>query len=162
MIDYANVTDEMQRHFWKNVEKGQENECWKWRGGDAGDGYGTINTPHGSTTPSRFAMMIHLRRSLSRKEFVCHVNHCSSKKCCNPRHLYLGNALSNALDRKACRRKKRGDQSVLYIRNIPSSLLVDFKSACILNDVSLSKGVITAMRSYVRNARRKNPEHFSS
>ena len=95
--------------FWNYVEKRGENDCWIWRGGKSGDGYGV------------FAIRRYARVSTHRISFalangvepgtghVCH--RCDTPLCCNPRHLFLGTAKINAVD-KVKKGRARGRFSV--------------------------------------------------
>lgn len=75
--------------FWAKVEIGSVDECWPWRGGVTGAGYGVIMLPRGArwykaTMAHRFA---YERRfgAIPAGKVLDHV--CRNTRCVNPYHL---------------------------------------------------------------------------
>jgi hypothetical protein len=79
-----------------NVKDG----CWEWSGAITNYGYGSQTVNKKTFRAHRLSLMIHGRNI--RDAYVLH--HCDNRKCVNPEHLYLGDALDNARDRVARKR----------------------------------------------------------
>lgn len=90
--------------FWKRVDKsGGEDACWPWLGSRNRSGHGQINIDGGVFKCHRVAL--HLTDpALSQTQYACHT--CDNAWCCNPKHLYWGNARSNVADRDTRGRRK--------------------------------------------------------
>ncbi len=91
------------KRFWDKVNVTGRNECWHWTGGRGTVGKVTTSTGHGifsfdgkSINAHRFLMQKISGRELREDEYVCHT--CDTYGCCNPRHLYIGDAKTNQLD----------------------------------------------------------------
>jgi hypothetical protein len=84
----------------KHIEK-RANGCWHWKHIKTTEGYGVAmfrSFPHRKMeTTHRLMMMFLHKRWLGPKEYVCHK--CDDKACCNPDHLYIGDAKTNMRDR---------------------------------------------------------------
>ena len=71
--------------------------CHPWIGARFNDGYGRLYLAHGVSVLAHRWLLGYLRSEpLKPEEFACH--HCDNKPCCNPRHLYVGDAHSNMRD----------------------------------------------------------------
>lgn len=93
----ARAAERLDERFWSNVDIRGRDECWEWTGRRAPTGYGLFdhgNRPH---IASRFAFMLtHDRFNLTVHQDVCHA--CDNPPCCNPAHLWLGDAKANSQD----------------------------------------------------------------
>ncbi len=85
----------LEQRLWADVEKGGADDCWPWKGA-------TNNHKHGQFTLNRTGYYAH-RVSFELANgpipdglMVCH--HCDNPPCCNPAHLYAGNARQNRMD----------------------------------------------------------------
>lgn len=82
--------------------------CWPWQGARAKrTGYGRFTVVSRKLTVNAhvaaWAYANDLSLPLPRGQMVCH--HCDNPSCVNPRHLYLGSAKTNAIDRDARKRR---------------------------------------------------------
>jgi hypothetical protein len=93
------IHGEDERRFWRQVDRsGGPVACWPWTGKQTFAGYGRFWADHKSIGATRW-LMGHLRgKPLDRGEQACH--HCDNPPCCNPAHLYVGDAVQNMRDRK--------------------------------------------------------------
>ncbi len=92
---YRPIPDNIDtKKFWGQVNKTAPNGCWEWTG--------TISKGYGITYIGRLHFRAHrvafkLVTGKDPKElFGCH--DCDNKKCCNPKHMFLGTILDNTAD----------------------------------------------------------------
>lgn len=94
--------------FWAKVQKKAPDECWEWQGACTSSGYGNL-TWHGKHAQAhRVAFMLSVggialqtkfRQEGVAKRYRRFVLHrCDNRKCCNPRHLFLGSMSTNQKD----------------------------------------------------------------
>lgn len=84
--------------FWKKIDKKSDNECWNWLGiVRRKDGYGVLSINYREVGAHRVAYLLH-NKEIQHGLHVCHS--CHNKLCCNPHHLYLGDAKINCNDYK--------------------------------------------------------------
>lgn len=89
----------MVAKFWRNVAIGEDGDCWLWEGGRSSDGYGVFKIRQYFTTSAhRIAWALHNQKE-PEAGHVCHA--CDVPLCCNPKHLWLGDAARNAADKVA-------------------------------------------------------------
>jgi len=94
-----------ERAFWERALAkrvvDEKTGCWIWTGARDERGYGVIKDHGGGLLVHRiaaqFALGFRWMRG-NRKTHVCH--HCDNPACSNPEHLYVGNAVTNSVDRK--------------------------------------------------------------
>ena len=79
------------------VAQAGPNDCWLWQGKPTSKGYGTITFNRVSYKAHRMAYHL-VFGSVPNEKMVCHT--CDVRLCCNPCHLYLGDAQVNAKDRQ--------------------------------------------------------------
>jgi hypothetical protein len=95
VMELASVTD----RFWSKVDwSGGPNACWLWTAYRDRDGYGNFGFRGKNERSNRVAWIIS-KGEIPDGMFVCHS--CDNPSCCNPRHLFLGNHLTNVQDRVA-------------------------------------------------------------
>lgn len=80
--------------FWSKVRRGGPDECWPWIAGGT-EGYGIFWAQGTSYRANRVAFIL-VHGDLREHEMACHS--CDSPPCCNPNHLFRGNALANNRD----------------------------------------------------------------
>lgn len=89
--------------FWSQVAIGPVAECWEYQGGLDPDGYGIFSGPgRKSIRAHRQALTYALGRPV--QGFALH--RCHNRRCCNPRHLYEGDAQQNINDMYAAGRER--------------------------------------------------------
>ena len=73
--------------------------CWNWNKAKNVKGYGVckFRLIEGINSSHRLSYSAFNERLISQKDFVCHK--CDNPSCCNPDHLWLGDAKENAQDR---------------------------------------------------------------
>jgi hypothetical protein len=97
--------------FWEKVKRAAPSECWLWIGSLNADGYGML--AGGQDRPDVNLLRAHRvsweinRGQLSADQHVLH--HCDNPQCVNPKHLFLGDQVSNNADRD--RKGRGGDRS---------------------------------------------------
>lgn len=104
--------------FWDHVEKTKT--CWIWMGCKFSNGYGRVRlSPTKTVVAHRMAWQM-TRGEIPAGMMVCHK--CDVRDCCNPAHLFLGNARDNVRD---CMKKGRRASNVG--ENHPSAKLTEQK-----------------------------------
>lgn len=81
--------------------------CWLWRGFKQHKGYGqTCYRNKNAFVHRRMFMIANGIKSLKTEKSVCHS--CDVRHCCNPEHLWLGNAAANNMDSARKGRHRNG------------------------------------------------------
>lgn len=81
--------------FWSKVDvKWSANECWNWTGAKR-SGYGHIKVDGSSCGSNRIALELFTGEALGD---MMALHTCDNKLCCNPHHLYAGDASANMTD----------------------------------------------------------------
>ncbi|WP_167315875.1 HNH endonuclease [Rhizobium leguminosarum] len=83
--------------FWSKVDRaGGPDACWPWKR-TTHNGYGTARIRGRNYRAHRLALMASTAKfNPLPSDFACH--HCDNPRCCNPTHLYWGDAKLNRAD----------------------------------------------------------------
>ena len=88
-------------NFWQRADRtGGESSCWSWGGHLDRHGYGRFRIVNQWHLAHRYALELTIGRPLrwddTSREEACHT--CDNPSCVNPRHLYVGDRLTNMSD----------------------------------------------------------------
>lgn len=116
-----------QERFWRYLTPGAHGDCWEWQGARNSHGYGRLNSggKNGRTIKAhRASYEIHHGVAPGDMD-VCH--HCDNPPCCNPAHLFLGDAATNAQDMARKGRAPAQNGQVLKIQRITDGQVIDLR-----------------------------------
>jgi hypothetical protein len=87
--------------FWARVKKSRR--CWEWRGACNSAGYGTVSWGGHLYTAHRVAAWLsglvkHPSKPTHASEPTHVLHKCDNRKCCNPKHFFLGSFSDNIRD----------------------------------------------------------------
>jgi hypothetical protein len=104
---HVTPTTPIQERFEKKIKR-MPSGCWLWIGHRDKAGYGKIGiTKRRCKLAHRVAFELY-NGPIPDDMDICH--HCDNPPCCNPEHLFLGNALINARDKMAKGRRRLSAQ----------------------------------------------------
>lgn len=106
---YTSREPDSVARFWSKVDKsGGDDDCWPWRGTRNREHYGRVYCGKRRVAAHRIAYLLAIG-PVPDGLFVCHA--CDNPPCCNPRHLWTGDAAANVADRVTKGRSASGDRS---------------------------------------------------
>lgn len=82
------------RRYWDKINIKGEDDCWEWQA-SLNDGYGQIRF-EGKVKLSHQVSWISSNGPIPKGKCVLHK--CDNRKCCNPKHLYIGTRSDNNTD----------------------------------------------------------------
>lgn len=117
----------LEERFWSKVNILGEDDCWEWQAGLDSQGYGAFKYEGKKYDSNRMTWFI--VNGEFPKLLVCHT--CDNRKCCNPKHLFLGTYQDNHDDMVLKGRHAKGNthryilypESIKYGEKNPSSKL---------------------------------------
>lgn len=90
------ITEKDKKRFWDKVNVLTPDKCWEWKAYCTSQGYGHFGVNQIPEQAHRIAWTI-VNGPIPEGKMICHT--CDNKKCCNPNHLYRGDAFTNSVDR---------------------------------------------------------------
>jgi hypothetical protein len=94
-------------NVWDRIDKGGEDDCWDW--------WGCLDDGYGWTQINKIAYKAHrvvYELTFGKIPDGMHVlHHCDNRKCCNPKHLFLGTNDDNVKDKCLKNRQSRGEKN---------------------------------------------------
>lgn len=117
----------LAERFHARVAVGTPGECWPWTGRRNAKGYGGFDDVKGSLVAHRVAYAL-ANGAIPDGASVLHK--CDNPPCCNPAHLYVGDAAQNAADKVARNRQQRlrGTDNGRHVLTVASVL--DIRQRC--------------------------------
>jgi hypothetical protein len=134
--------------FWARVKKSRG--CWEWQGSTNNTGYGTVSWGGTVYTTHRIAAwlsgLVPTPRAPKNKQNPTHVLHkCDNRRCCNPKHFFLGSYSDNQKDayRKKRRAQPRGEahaNAKLTARQV-KTIRARYAKGCLQTKLAIVYGV---------------------
>lgn len=94
--------------LWPRVNIVDSNACWEWQGSKTAAGYGLLTIKYKNYYAHILAWELSNNQKAPKGSHICHT--CDNPSCCNPKHLFLGNAKINRQDAIEKGRDVRGEQ----------------------------------------------------
>lgn len=127
-------------------DSGGPDACWPWTASRSPSDYGAFKTD-GTTVPAHRAAFM-LVADVPDGMDVCHGDTCTTRACCNPRHLYLATHAQNMADAARLGRMSRGEQHYRAkltedaVRDIAQRLAADETITSIARRHGVTRGAI--------------------
>ena len=114
------MLDQQIDAFWSKVNiSSSKKDCWEWTGARKPKGYGNVRINKRYKVAHRVAFEL-ANGEIPAGYIVCHI--CDNPSCCNPTHLMLGTARSNAADMLIKGRQKKAEGAARGVVNGNSKL----------------------------------------
>jgi len=92
---------------WEKINIGGEDDCWEWVGNIRKDGYADFTVGGKKILVHRAAYQTRIKEI---PKDICVLHTCDNRKCCNPKHLFLGTQCDNIKDMIKKERNAKGNQ----------------------------------------------------
>lgn len=134
--------------FWEKVDRsGGKDACWPWMAGGGASGHGHFRIGRHVEKAPRVALALTLGLDLRDGWWACH--DCDSPPCCNPKHLFVGDAQANTADMVGKGRQARGERCGRAVLN--ASKVLEIRAATeSQKDLARRFGVSVGCISHVR------------
>jgi len=147
--------------FWNNVDIRGAKDCWNYTGSVANGGYGTCSiTVNGKKIRGSHRMSWYFYNGeFPKNSWVLHK--CDNPSCCNPDHLYLGDAKKNAEDREERGRGNKfalSHQEKLLISSLKANNhneICELAKRFNVSPVTISRNINGQYEEHVRKKRNK-------
>lgn len=144
----SKIADPAER-FWSHVEKRGPDECWLWHGAKTPAGHGLLHINKEMVYAHRYAFEL-ANGPITGDGYICHK--CNNTSCCNPAHIYLGDAMTNAWDRRAVHPCAVDDLTEQQIGEIKYKLLSGISLRKIAKEYDISYSYVYMIKSGKRFA----------
>ena len=84
--------------FWALVDKKQPEDCWNWRGGTSGNGYGRFRKGRALEGMIPAHVFAYELENGAMPKGMLGLHKCDNRGCCNPAHIFPGTSKDNAQD----------------------------------------------------------------
>jgi hypothetical protein len=108
-----------EQSFWEKVNKGKTNQCWDWLSSCNSTGYGTVAWGGKVYVAHRVAAWLSnqvptLEAPKNKRSPYFVLHKCDNRKCCNPKHFFIGDYTDNQTDayRKGRKNQPKGAEHV--------------------------------------------------
>jgi hypothetical protein len=98
----------IKERFEEKFQRRGEENCWEWLAGKWPSGYGAFSISNRNHISSRVSYQLYVG-DIPKGMHVLHK--CDNPGCVNPKHLFLGTPLDNALDRNRKGRQAYGQRN---------------------------------------------------
>lgn len=103
--------EKLEARFWAKIDKRGPDECWEWVGAvNKNCGYGVFQLQTKTTVYAHrvaaflYGLVTNIKAPVNKKAAAFVLHTCDNRKCCNPRHLYIGTLQQNTRDMRKRRR----------------------------------------------------------
>lgn len=140
---------DIKKKFWSYINIKDKDDCWEWQKSTNSRGYGIICIGNKKRESShRYAYRI-THGEIPEGLLVLH--HCDNKKCCNPKHLYIGTYKDNSNDAIGRDRQAKGESHGNH--KLTENQVSEIRTSLLdCNELSLkykvTKGVIYRIKNY--------------
>jgi hypothetical protein len=155
MADAKHITEQLRTslqgsNFWQQVFNSEAGSCWPWIGTKTGQGYGRFFFGREEFRAHRVAFALAKNTALPGVVMVCH--RCDNPECCNPDHLFLGEAKDNNADtlakgRQITPRAKANGNGKLSDEDVQYVLSSKERGAEVARQLGVSPALVSMIRS---------------